>query len=91
MGAIFVLGVFSVLIWRSIRIISATKDVAGRVIATGVSTLIAFQVFVNVSMTMGFMPVVGLPLPAISYGGSNTVATLVAVGLLLGISRKAEI
>ena len=90
-GALLVLSVFSVMIWRGIRIMSNTKDVTAKAIAAGVVTLIAFQVFVNVSMTMGFMPVVGLPLPAISYGGSNTVATLTGIGLLLGVSRKAEL
>jgi rod shape determining protein RodA len=90
-GAILVVGLFSVIVWRGLRIVSSTKDVTARVIAIGVVTLLAFQVFVNVSMTIGFMPVVGLPLPAISYGGSNTVATLIGIGLLLGVSRKAEI
>ncbi|HPN73491.1 MAG TPA: rod shape-determining protein RodA, partial [Candidatus Omnitrophota bacterium] len=91
MGALLVLGVFSVIIWRGLRIISGTKDITGKALAAGVITLIAFQVFVNISMTIGFMPVVGLPLPAISYGGSNTVATLTGIGLLLSVSRKADI
>ncbi len=90
-GALAVIGLFSVIIWRGLRIMAGTKDVAGKVIAAGVVTLIAFQVFVNISMTIGFMPVVGLPLPAISYGGSNTVATLTAIGLLLGVSRGADL
>ena len=89
-GALFVIAVFSVIVWRGLKIISTTKDVSGKVIAAGVVTLIAFQVFVNISMTIGFMPVVGLPLPAISYSGSNTVATLTSIGLLLGVSRKVE-
>lgn len=90
-GALFVVTTFSVIVWRGLKIIASTKDVTARVLSAGVITLIAFQVFVNVSMTMGFMPVVGLPLPAISYGGSNTVATLVGIGFLLGVSRRAEI
>ncbi len=90
-GALFVLAVFSVIVWRGLKIISSTKDVTGKAIAAGVVTLIAFQVFVNISMTIGIMPVVGLPLPAISYGGSNTVATLIGIGLLLSVSRKAEL
>jgi rod shape determining protein RodA len=90
-GALFVIAVFSVIVWRGLRIMVSVKDVTAKAIAAGVVTLIAFQVFVNISMTIGFMPVVGLPLPAISYGGSNTVATLMGIGLLLGVSRKAQI
>lgn len=89
-GSITVLALFSIIIWRGISIISSTKDTYGKAIAAGVVTLIAFQVFVNISMTIGFMPVVGLPLPAISYGGSNTVATLIGIGLLLSVSRKRD-
>jgi rod shape determining protein RodA len=90
LGSIVVLTLFSVVIWRGLRIVVRTKDIYGKAIATGVVTLISFQVLVNISMTIGFMPVVGLPLPAISYGGSNTIASLVGIGFLLSISRKTE-
>ncbi len=89
-GAATLLFLYTVLIARGLRIISKTEDVCGKAIATGIVTLIAFQVFVNIAMTIGFMPVVGLPLPAISYGGSNTIVTLIGVGFLLSISRKVE-
>lgn len=89
-GALAVLTLFSLVIWRGIRIMAGTKDVYARAISAGIVTLIAFQAFVNISMTMGFMPVVGLPLPAISYGGSNTIASLIGIGFLLSISRKLE-
>ena len=89
-GSLVVLSLFFVVIWRGLRIISGTKDPYGKAIAAGVVTLVAFQVLVNISMTIGFMPVVGLPLPAISYGGSNTIASLIGVGFLLSISRKME-
>ena len=89
-GAILLIGLYAFVIARGIRIISNTKDTYGKAIATGIVTLIAFQVFVNISMAIGLMPVVGLPLPAISYGGSNTVATFICVGFLLSISRRTE-
>jgi len=90
MGAIMLIGLYAVIIARGIRIASGTNDVYGKVIAVGVVTLIAFQVIVNISMTIGLMPVVGLPLPAISYGGSSTIVALIGAGLLLSVSRRAN-
>lgn len=90
MGALVLVGLYTFIIARGIKILANTKDTYGKAIATGVITLLAFQVFVNISMAIGLMPVVGLPLPAISYGGSNTVATFIGVGFLLSISRRAE-
>ena len=88
LGALLVIGLFGVVIARGISIISNIEDVAGKVVATGIVTLIAFQVIVNISMTIGLMPVVGLPLPMISYGGSNTIVTLMGIGFLLSVSRE---
>ncbi|MGB3112245.1 MAG: rod shape-determining protein RodA, partial [Candidatus Omnitrophota bacterium] len=89
-GALVIVGLYAVVIARGIRIISNIDDIYGKAIATGIVTLLAFQVLVNISMTIGFMPVVGLPLPVISYGGSSTVAMLVAMGFLLSISRRVN-
>ena len=89
-GAIILIGLYAFIIARGVNIIANTKDIYGKAIATGIVTLIAFQVFINISMAIGLMPVVGLPLPAISYGGSNTVATFIGIGFLLSISRRAE-
>jgi rod shape determining protein RodA len=50
--------------------------------------MLGFQVFVNIGMTVGIMPITGIPLPLMSYGGSQTITTLIAVGLLLGIHRR---
>jgi len=90
-GALVIIGLYALVIARGVRIIALTGDVYGRAMATGIVTLIAFQVIVNISMTIGLMPVVGLPLPAISYGGSSTVATLMGIGFLLSVSRKTTI
>jgi rod shape determining protein RodA len=89
-GALVLIGLFSVVIARGIRIIFNIDDIYGKAIAAGVVTLLSFQVLVNISMTVGLMPVVGLPLPIISYGGSSTVATLIAMGFLLSISRRVN-
>lgn len=90
LGAVVLLGLYAILIWRGIMIMSTSDNIYGKTISAGIIILIAFQVFVNISMTIGIMPVVGLPLPAISYGGSNTVATLIAVGFLLSASRRVN-
>lgn len=87
-GAVLLLLLFALYITRGLRIISNVDDVYAKAIATGVIVLTAFQVLVNISMTIGFMPVVGLPLPAISYGGSNTITFLIGAGFLLSLSRK---
>jgi rod shape determining protein RodA len=87
-GAVLLIFLYIVIFARGIRIITRTKEIEGRVIATGIVTLLSFHLFVNISMTIGLMPVVGLPLPAISYGGSNTIAALMCIGLLLSVSRK---
>jgi len=87
-GALALVGLFSFVIARGVRIISETDDVYGKAIATGIVTLLSFQVLVNISMTIGLMPVVGIPLPLISYGGSNVLATLIGIGLLLSVSRR---
>lgn len=91
LGAVVLIFLFAVVFARGIRIASKSKEIEGKVIATGIVTLLAFHLFVNISMTIGLMPVVGLPLPAISYGGSNTIATLICVGFLLSVSRKSTI
>lgn len=90
-GAMALIGLYAVVIARGIRIMSVAGDIYGKAIAAGVVTLIAFQVFVNIAMTIGIMPVVGLPLPAISYGGSNTIMSLVSIGFLLSVSRRAHL
>jgi rod shape determining protein RodA len=89
-GAVLLVGLYVFIMARGISIMSRAGDTYGRAIAAGVVTLMAFQVFVNISMTIGLMPVVGLPLPAISYGGSSTVTTLAGIGLLLSVGRKAD-
>jgi len=89
-GGVILIALYALVVARGIRIISNITDIKGKAIVTGIITLIAFQVLVNIAMTIGLMPVVGLPLPAISYGGSNTIATLMSIGLMLSVSRRVE-
>lgn len=88
LGALLLVGLYAFVIVRGIKIMATAEDVRGKAIAAGVITLLAFQVFVNISMTIGLMPVVGLPLPIISYGGSGAIASFIGIGFLLSISRR---
>ena len=81
-GAAILIGLFAVVAWRAFRIARLSRDVYGSLIAAGVAGVIVFQVFVNIGMTIGIMPVTGLPLPFVSFGSSSLVVFLMAIGLL---------
>jgi rod shape determining protein RodA len=85
LGAALVLSLYSLLIWRALRILVMAKDLLGSLVAGGVAGMLMFQVFVNVGMTIGIMPITGVTLPLMSYGGSSVITTLLAVGLLQSI------
>lgn len=87
-GAIVLLVLFAVLLWRGFRIALLSRDAFGTLLATGIVTMLAFQVVVNVGMTMGIMPVTGIPLPLVSYGGTAMLTNWAAVGLLLNIHMR---
>ena len=84
-GAALVLSLYALLIWRGLRILTMSKNLFGALIAGGVVAMLLFQVFVNVGMNVGIMPITGIPLPLMSYGGSSVVSTLLAIGLLQSI------
>ncbi len=86
-GATAIVGLLGVVLWRGLRIAARASDLFGRLVASGVVSWFAFQSFVNIGMTLGIMPVTGLPLPFVSYGGSAMFANLIAVGLLLNVHR----
>ena len=88
LGSAALLGLFAFLLWRGFRIAAMSRDLFGSLLAAGVVALWAFQIFVNVGMTMGIMPITGIPLPFISYGGSSLITNYVAVGLLLNIHMR---
>jgi rod shape determining protein RodA len=87
-GASVLLMVYALLIWRGLATISESEDQLGRLIAGGVVTLFIFHVLINIGMTCGIVPVVGVPLPLVSFGGSAAWADLTAVGLLLSIHMR---
>jgi rod shape determining protein RodA len=89
-GAGLVLCLYALLIWRTLRILTMSRDLFGSLVAAGVAAMLMFQVFVNVGMTIGIMPITGVTLPLMSYGGSSVITTLLAVGLLQSIYVRAR-
>ena len=87
-GAVSLVFLYFVMIWRALNIMSVTEDPTGRAIAAGVVGMFLFHSFVNIAMTLGMMPVTGVPLPMFSYGGSSLMANMLAVGLLEGVSMR---
>ena len=87
-GALLVLMCYFAIILAGVRIAAGTLDPFGRLLAVGVVTLIAVQVVINVSMTIGLMPITGLTLPFVSYGGSSLVTQFVGLALLISVSQR---
>jgi len=84
-GGCLLLGMFSVMIWRIWRIAGLARDTYGTLLCVGVLAMLVFQIFESMGMTMGIMPVTGIPLPFMSYGGSSTIACFVAIGIVLNV------
>jgi rod shape determining protein RodA len=89
-GGLLLLGLFFVLVWRMLHVATVSRDRFGVLIAVGIATIFLFHVFVNIGMTMGLMPVTGIPLPFISYGRSNLVVSVIALGLLQSIAMRSK-
>lgn len=87
-GAALVLGLYAWLVGRGFAIAAATREPYGRLVATGLSALLAVQVVINTGMTVGLLPVTGLSLPLVSYGGSGLVAHCLMIGLLANIALR---
>jgi rod shape determining protein RodA len=90
LGAGVLIALLAVVIWRALAIASRTDDVFGRLAAAGIACWFGFQAFQNVGMCLGIMPVTGVPLPFVSYGGSSMFAGLLAIGLLQNIHLRAQ-
>ena len=86
-GGLLIL-LFALVIWRGLRTMARASSQVDMLVAGGIVAMIGFQVFVNIGMTVGIMPITGIPLPLMSYGGSHTISTMVAIGLLLGIYQR---
>lgn len=89
-GAGVLIALFAVLLWRATRIALAAEDLFGLVAAAGIACWFGFQTFQNIGMCLGIMPVTGVPLPLVSYGGSSMFASLMAIGLLLNLQQRVK-
>lgn len=87
-GALVLFGLFLALLWRGVRAAALSRENFGRLIATGIVAMLLFQILVNVGMNMGLMPVTGVPLPFISYGGSSLITVMTGIGLLESIVMR---
>jgi rod shape determining protein RodA len=87
-GSLFVVGLYFVLVYWGLRIAVQAKDRFGAILAFGVVAMLFWHAFINIGMVLGMMPVVGIPLPLLSYGGSFMISTLIGVGLLLNVSMR---
>jgi len=90
MGAAILFALFMVVVWRGIRIMLISDNLFGSLIAGGALSMLLFQFFVNIGMTIGIMPITGITLPFISYGGSSMVSNLLAIGLLESIHIRGK-
>lgn len=91
LGAGVLIALFAVLLWRALMIATRAEDMFGRLAAGGIACWLGFQTFQNIGMCLGIMPVTGVPLPLVSYGGSSMFASMIAVGVLLNVQRRAAV
>ncbi len=87
-GAAFIIALLGIIIWRALTIAARSDDVFGRIAAAGIACWFGFQAFQNIGMCVGIMPVTGVPLPFVSYGGSSMFAGMLAIGLLQNIHLR---
>lgn len=90
-GGVFIILLFMVLIWRGIRVAINASDLLGCLMATGIICMITVQVMINIAVATSSMPVTGMPLPFISYGGNSLVIFMACMGILLNISRHSKL
>jgi rod shape determining protein RodA len=88
-GAGILIALLAIVVWRALAISSLSTDVFGRVVAAGIACWFGFQAFQNIGMCLGIMPVTGVPLPFVSYGGSSMFAGMLAIGLLQNVHLRA--
>ena len=89
-GCVAVILLFTLFVWRGVVISMKAKDNFGCIIAIGIVTMLGLQAMINIAVVTGTIPVTGMPLPFFSYGGTSLIANLMAVGILLNISRTAK-
>lgn len=89
-GGVVIIFALSVIVWRCIRAAQKARDVAGSMLALGVATLIFFQAAVNIGMNLNLLPVSGLPLPFVSYGGSGLTALMIGIGFVQSVVMRQK-
>jgi cell division protein FtsW len=90
LGALVVVLLFGIFLWRGVRTALRTQDMFGRLLAVGITSMVVVQAFINMSVVLGIMPTKGIPLPFVSYGGSSLFVTLACVGVLLNITKQTD-
>lgn len=91
LGGTFVIGLFMLLFWRGVKVALEAPDTYGRFLALGIVSMLTIQVMINISVVIGLIPVTGITLPFLSYGGSSLTLTLCSVGILLNISKYSKL
>jgi rod shape determining protein RodA len=89
-GAVVLMGLVMLVLWRTLRVAERSRDMLGRLIAAGVAAVILFQSVVNIGMNLGLMPVTGIPLPFVSYGGSSLLTLMLAIGLVESVAMRRK-
>jgi rod shape determining protein RodA len=90
LGSIIILILFMAILMRSFAIARRTTDLFGKMVCVGVISWFSFQIFENIGMTMGLMPMTGVPLPFLSYGGSSMFATMIGIGLIQNVYQRSR-
>jgi len=88
LGAVAMIGLLFFLLWRILRIAERSRDTFGRLLAAGVGGLVLFQSVINIGMNLGLMPVTGIPLPFVSYGGSSFLTLMLGIGLVESVAMR---
>ena len=89
-GCALILSLYALLIWRALHILTISKNLFGALIAGGIAVMLLFQLFVNIGMNVGIMPITGVTAPLLSFGGSSMLSTFLALGLLHSINAQAR-
>jgi rod shape determining protein RodA len=90
-GAATLLALYALVLWRAFRIASLSRDPFATLLASGIASMLALQMFVNVGMNIGIMPITGIPLPLVSYGGSSLLLNFASIGLLLNLHMRRSV
>ena len=91
LGACVLLTLYAIFFWRATSVGSQITETSGKLLVVGIVAMLVFHVFINIGMTIGIMPITGLPLPFISYGGSSLISSFISVGLIISVYRTRSI